>query len=403
MRGKTVIVGDIANIESQYESGKITLREKDELFSKARRNGIKGDILPFAVGGSDIAKLLGVSKYGTPEYTVLNKLDPDKYPDTKTVDSQENLDNGHLFESAIAQKCAMLLGDKEGKVVRYEPCTLQFKNTAWPNIIANIDGFYIVDGKRYLLEVKTAMLGGDAWNSFKDNKIPEDYQLQAATYCKILNMDGAFFAVWNKQSLEEKNFRVIWFPCPDDHDKVMDKVQGIVEDAAKGIIPDDKKIAVNQKGRRATQEKIFSRLDPEAKPVKVPEDMKPVLQKLEELFNQKAEAEKKVAEVERPFLDEKNKAEREKKAASKEETKELEAIKSEISDICASQVLPVIGNGSKLWFEEDGHNIEVTLERKLSFTKNEKKFLQENYPDAWEALNAYNPKFEWSINVTEEA
>lgn len=397
MRGKTVIVGDVGEIERRYEKGEITLKEKDELFTKSRQKGATGDIFPFAVGGSDIAKLLGVSKHGTPEYTVLNKLDPEKYPDPKMADSQENLDNGHIFESAIAQKCALILGNARGKKVRYEPCTLQFKNTAWPNIVANIDGFYNVDGKRYLLEVKTAALGGDAWKSFKDNKIPEDYQLQAATYCKILNMDGAFFAVWNKESLDEKNFRVIWFPCPDDHDKVMDKVQKIVDDAAKGIIPDDRKIAVNQKGRRTTQEKIFSRLDPDLKPVQVSDEMKPVLEKIEELFNQKEEQEKKVAEVERTFLDEKNKAERERKAAGKDERKVLQEIEEQIADICASNILPVMQNGSTLVYQDGSDTLEIDLERKLSFTKNEKNFLKENYPEAWEALNAFNPKFEYSF------
>ena len=397
MKGKVIIAGDIGKIDKLYDQGKITMRERDKMFSDARLHGANGDIFPFAVGGSDIGKLMGLSKYSTPEYTIRNKLDPKKYPEPRSKQTQDSLDDGHIFEASIAQKCALILSRERNKSVGYEPCSLQFKNALWPNIVANIDGFFVVDGKRYLIEVKTAAVGSDAWNLFRDKKIPEDYKLQAATYATILGMDGTIFCVWNKASTDEKDFRVIWFPTPSGHDKILDKVQKIVEDAGKGIIPDDLKIAIPPNLRAKSYEKQYSRLDPTTKPLKVTDELRNVFSKLEELDAERKAKDSEQKTIERPFKDVKNKAERDKNAATRDISKEIKEIEDQITAICAANILPVVQNGESCYIEDGDDIIEVFVDRKLSFNEDAKLWMRTNYPEVWEELNAFKPTYSYRI------
>ena len=410
MKGTISIYGDFTIVEEAYQKGKISLAEKDRLFTLSRKAKGKFDkdangnivFIPESTnqvlfGGSDIAILEGVSSFNTPEYLVRHKLDPVNYPEPVGAKQQDNFDNGHIFEAAIAQKCAQILGDGLNTEVRYEPCDVSFNNSEWPNIVANVDGFFWVNGKKQLIEVKTAALGGDAWKEFKDRKIPADYQLQAATYATILGMDGVFFCVWNKESLEEKNFRVLWFPCPKDHDKVLDRVQKIAEDAQKGIIPSDKGRVLSPKQRARSFEKQFSRLDPDLKPLKANDDLKAVFSRLEELSAERKTKDTEAKAIMRPFLDQKNDADRKGKAAARDLTKEVERLDKEINNICASSILPVVQNGKCIYIEDGDDIVELHVERNLSFNKDAKKFLREKYPEAWDALNAFDPVYSWSI------
>ena len=410
MKGNVKIYGDFGVVEEAFQRGKISLRERDRLFTLSRKakgtfeKDSAGNIVfvpesanGVLFGGSDIQVLEGVSPYNTPEYLVRHKIDPDNYPEPVDAKQQESFDNGHIFEAAIAQKCAQILSEGLNTEVRYEPCDVSFNNTEWPNIVANIDGFFWVNGKRQLIEVKTAALGGDAWNEFKDRKIPIGYQLQAATYATILGMDGAFFCVWNKESLDDKNFRVLWYPCPKDHDKVLDRVQKIAEDAQKGIVPSDKGRVLSPKQRAKSFEKQFSRLDPDLKPIKASEELKNVFSRLEELNTMRKAKDTEAKAIKRPFMDEKNKADREGKAAAKDLTKEVDTLSKEIGEICASSILPLIQAGSCAYIEDGEDVVEISVKRGLSFDESAKRFLREKYPDAWEALNAFKPTYSWDI------
>lgn len=143
-----------------------------QAFLERRKSGI---------GGSDVAAVLGVSKWKTPYQLWL-----DKTSDKVEEKESDLLHFGQALEQVIADEYALR---NNVKVLRRNQ---MFRHTEHPELIANIDR-YIVGGK--ILECKTC----DAYASSKfgegGDEVPDEYILQVQHYMHVTGYHEADLAV----------------------------------------------------------------------------------------------------------------------------------------------------------------------------------------------------------------
>lgn len=132
------------------------------------------------IGGSDVAPILGLSKWRTPL---------DVYRD-KRGESDEQSDNeamlwGRTLEPVIRQQYA----ERTGRVVRLPEGIMQHPEHDF--MLANLDG--VTDDGR-VLEIKTARSGAD-WGEPGSAEIPDAYALQVQHYLCVTGLAVADVAV----------------------------------------------------------------------------------------------------------------------------------------------------------------------------------------------------------------
>ena len=133
------------------------------------------------IGGSDVAAVLGVSKWKTPYQLWL-----DKTSDTVEEKESELLHFGTVLEQVIADEYARR---NNAKVLRRNQL---FRHADHPELIANIDR-YVVGGK--ILECKTC--SAYASDKFGDggDEVPDEYLLQVQHYMHVTGYHSADLAV----------------------------------------------------------------------------------------------------------------------------------------------------------------------------------------------------------------
>ena len=133
------------------------------------------------IGGSDVAAVLGVSKWKTPYQLWL-----DKTSDTVEEKQSELLHFGTVLEQVIADEYARR---NNAKVLRRNQL---FRHADHPELIANIDR-YVVGGK--ILECKTC--SAYASDKFGDggDEVPDEYLLQVQHYMHVTGYHTADLAV----------------------------------------------------------------------------------------------------------------------------------------------------------------------------------------------------------------
>lgn len=132
------------------------------------------------IGGSDVAPILGISKWRSPL---------DVYND-KTAEEIEESDNssmewGRRLEPVIRQAYA----DTKGAPVIVP--NVMYRSVEHPFMIANIDGI-CEDGT--IVEIKTARSGAD-WGEAGTNEIPQYYLTQVQHYMTVLGAPRCDIAV----------------------------------------------------------------------------------------------------------------------------------------------------------------------------------------------------------------
>lgn len=124
------------------------------------------------IGGSDIAKIMGLSRWGTPLSLWAEKTQ--KIP-AKDLSDVEAVELGTDLEEFVAKKFTQ----KTGKAVRRSPKLYQHPN--YPYMVAHVDR--LVTGSDELLECKTCSLfKKDEW---ENDEIPQEYILQVMWYLGI--------------------------------------------------------------------------------------------------------------------------------------------------------------------------------------------------------------------------
>lgn len=124
------------------------------------------------IGGSDIAKIMGLSRWGTPLSLWAEKTQ--KIP-AKDLSDVEAVELGTDLEEFVAKKFTQ----KTGKAVRRSPKLYQHPN--YPYMVAHVDR--LVTGSDELLECKTcSAFKKDEW---ENDDIPQEYILQLMWYLGI--------------------------------------------------------------------------------------------------------------------------------------------------------------------------------------------------------------------------
>lgn len=143
-------------------------------FLEKRRTGI---------GGSDAAKIAGVSRWGTPYDVWADKMGI--APDKKTT----AMEIGTALEPWILDKYKELTGNDVQ--VGFDT----FRDKTHSFIMANIDG--LVSDKNLIVEAKTARTDKE-WGEEGTCDIPVDYLCQVAHYCYVLDASKADIIVFFK-------------------------------------------------------------------------------------------------------------------------------------------------------------------------------------------------------------
>lgn len=132
------------------------------------------------IGGSDVAGILGMSKFKTPLQVYLDKIGEAE----KTQDNESML-WGRVLEPVIRQQYA----ERTGRVVRVPEQIIYHKK--FPFMIANLDGF--TEDNR-VIEIKTARFGDD-WGEPGTDQVPVPYLLQVQHYMAVTGFEVADVAV----------------------------------------------------------------------------------------------------------------------------------------------------------------------------------------------------------------
>lgn len=143
--------------------------EREQWFEE-RRKGI---------GGSDAAKVMGLSRWGGPFSVYQDKVNGVKAP----VDS-EAVHFGNVLEDVVAQEFSR----REGvKVRRRNSMTF---SEEYPFMMANIDRELV--GAKIGLECKTA----SAYKSgeWEGDELPDEYYVQVQHYCSVMDWEGCWIA-----------------------------------------------------------------------------------------------------------------------------------------------------------------------------------------------------------------
>lgn len=134
------------------------------------------------IGGSDIAAIMGMSRWKTPLKLWCEKTQKLPAPDLSGVEAVEL---GTDLEEFVAQK----FSQKTGKSVRRSPKVYQHKE--YPYMVAHVDR--LVTGTDELLECKTAsFFKKDEW---QNDDIPQEYILQVMWYLGITGRKVGHIAV----------------------------------------------------------------------------------------------------------------------------------------------------------------------------------------------------------------
>lgn len=179
------------------------------------------------IGGSDIAKVMGLSRWGTPLSLWAEKTGKVVAKDLSNVEAVEL---GQDLEEFVANKFTQ----RTGKAVRRSPKVYQ--HPEYPYMVAHIDR--LVTGTDELLECKTcSVFKADEW---KDEEIPQEYILQVMWYLGITGRKVGHIAVLiGGQSFKSK-------PIEFDAELFADMVkaakefwQHVQDDTPPAIMPND--------------------------------------------------------------------------------------------------------------------------------------------------------------------
>lgn len=134
------------------------------------------------IGGSDIAKIMGLSRWGTPLKLWAEKTGKFPAPDLSNVEAVE-------MGTRLEQFVADLFAVKTGKSVRRSP--KYYQHPDYPYMIAHVDR--LVTGTDELLECKTcSAYKADEWEG---EEIPQEYILQVMWYLGITGRKIGHIAV----------------------------------------------------------------------------------------------------------------------------------------------------------------------------------------------------------------
>lgn len=181
--------GYVPNSLGEYEDG-------SEEWLKCREHGkdydnpMSPDYIPVCIGGSTIAKILGVSPWGSKLETYYEKSGLDvKYSKEK---NQAKLDIGHEAEQFVALSFQRVMKAEGVNVDYVENDINMYQHPFCAFALANVDRRISVNGVPGILECKTT----SDWNTIKrywqKDICPPYYEYQCRWYMAIMNLSYCY-------------------------------------------------------------------------------------------------------------------------------------------------------------------------------------------------------------------
>ena len=136
-----------------------------------------------ALGGSDMAVVLGMSPFEGTRLSVYNEKIGKKAVEPMSDKTRVIFDSGHFLENMVADLFSYRTGYEAYEV------KAMFEHPRYPYLRGNIDRFYRRRGEQApmgFLECKTTSEFNGGW---EDNNIPIHYKIQLSAYMSVLNMD----------------------------------------------------------------------------------------------------------------------------------------------------------------------------------------------------------------------
>jgi putative phage-type endonuclease len=131
------------------------------------------------IGGSDAAKVLGISKWGGPLSVFM-----DKTGRSRDREMTEAMEMGIILEEVVARLFMMRTGLKVARVNR------MLRHPEYPWMMANVDRRIVGDKKG--LECKTAhFMKTSHWEG---DELPDDYYCQTQHYCAVTGWNSCWIA-----------------------------------------------------------------------------------------------------------------------------------------------------------------------------------------------------------------
>ena len=133
------------------------------------------------IGGSDVAPILGLSRWRTPRDIWLSKIDT-------AVDIEDRPTLQQLIGTALEEHVLRLYSEQTGRTVRRSHQLL--RDPDHPCLVANLDA----RAAGRIIEIKTAR-NSDDWGDPGSDDIPQEYWLQVQHYLQVTRTPVADVAV----------------------------------------------------------------------------------------------------------------------------------------------------------------------------------------------------------------
>lgn len=358
--------GDFAELDKKLERGEITRKEYDRIFTKSREHGLDNSI-DMAIGGSDAARILGISSYGGPRGLAATKLNPSLRPDTS--DSMPLL-IGHLFEAPVRELFSVKTG------LRTEPCTIQWASRKYPHCLANTDGIVweidengdehpgIYEGKM-IYNTK-----GEHCDAFKAGIVPDDYMIQIQFYMEVLNLNFAYInCAWGFTDGQQVYIRVK--RDREFGEEICQACEDFVEASLMGKKITNSSVS-NVKAFLADAELLYPKGDNTLPPVTLDPKYTATMRAIEGLQEEIKELDEQAKPLTRE-IDQKK--------------KEIEKYLYPLIDVLGDATVGIIKDTAT------GEEWNVLYPESTSFSKDAKAMamLRDNFPKAYDALAKFKP------------
>ena len=248
------------------------------------------DYVPVTIGGSDTAKVLGISPWGSREELWAKKSEMGEVKPRPT--DEVILQTGHQLEEFVALTFARLM-KADGHEVVVQNDTNMYQHPFYPWAIGNLDRRAFVDGEAGILECKTSS-NWDAIKKYWQNGIcPPYYESQVRYYMAIMNLNVVWIACcWGMAPQDAAVIRV-------DRDleteiSMMAAIEEFVDCCESGMEPDitgDAYIEVCKYYERKASE-----IPETEKPVEIPasEKMTELMEEMQDFLETKKRLEEKM-------------------------------------------------------------------------------------------------------------
>lgn len=133
------------------------------------------------IGGSDVAPILGLSRWKTPRDIWLSKIDT-------AVDIEDRPTVQQLIGTALEEHVLRLYSEQTGRTVRRSHQLL--RDPDHPCLVANLDA----RAAGRVIEIKTAR-NSDDWGDPGSDDVPQDYWLQVQHYLQVTRVPVCDVAV----------------------------------------------------------------------------------------------------------------------------------------------------------------------------------------------------------------